>query len=177
MANTPTYVNVDPRLDAMFKAQADLQRRILGMDPSQLSDVDKMAYIREQALAMISEINEALGETGWKSWASSNHINRDAYVSELGADAMRFLINMLLVVNATPVELFKTFMSKVDMVNARVGNYDGVSTKCPRCHRDRGDKGVECYAWTPPSGAPSVQRFWCDQFKGWYSDNGLAVVV
>lgn len=170
--------SVDPRLDTMFAVQDQLQRTLHGMHPADMSDEQKMAYIREQALACIKELGEALDETGWKSWATHNHINRDAYVSELGADAFRFLLNLMLVAGVTPAEFFDVFMAKAATVMHRAtsGTYDGVTGKCPRCHRDLGDRGVECYD-AGTSDIPPRPRFWCNQFKGWYGNNGRAVVV
>lgn len=164
-------VDVDPRLDFMWRIQTDLQIKVLGCHPSELSDVDKMAFIREQAWALVSELNEAMNETGWKSWATSNHINREAYVSELGADAMRFLMNLMLVANVTPSEFFQSFVDKAATVMDRATNgYDGVSTKCPKCHRDLGDKGVECYG--DEHCCSDHTRYWCDNVKGWFFADG-----
>lgn len=178
MANTPTSVkvNVDARLDTMFAVQDQLQRAVLGCAPHELSDEDKMAYIREQALACMKELGEALDETGWKSWATSNHLNRDAYVSELAADAFRFLLNLMAVAGVTPAEFFDVFMAKAATVMHRAtsGEYDGVTGKCPRCRRDLGDKGVGCYTQNNPN---KTSRTWCDQFKGWYNTTGRAVIV
>ena len=172
MARAELTVKVDPRLDIMFRAQIELQRTYHGMHPGDMSDEQKMAYIREQALALIVEIGEALKETGWKSWASSNHIDRDKYVSELGADAMRFLINMLLVAGVDPGELFRVFMAKAGTVMDRATNgYDGVTGKCPRCRRDLGDTGVTCYRGD--AGEPKM--YWCDEEKGWYNYDGYPV--
>jgi len=170
MARSELTVKVDLRLDVMWRTQVELQRAIHGMHPADMSNDQKMAYIREQSLALIVEIGEALKETGWKSWASSNHINRDAYVSELGADAMRFLMNLMLVGGVDPSEFYRVFMAKAETVMNRATNgYDGVTGKCPSCHRDLGDTGVTCYK----GGNPAEQyRYWCDERKGWYDVQG-----
>lgn len=161
--------NVDPRIDFMFRLQEQLQHQIIGSHPSQLDDAGKMGYIREQALALLDEVHEALGETGWKSWASSNHINRDAYVSELAADAMRFLINLLLVAGVTPSEFFQTFVGKASKVMDRATNgYDGVSTKCPGCKRDQGDPGMGCYN-SPNKSWETAYSNWCNDKKAWFA--------
>jgi hypothetical protein len=169
--------NVDPRIDFMFRLQEQLQHEIIGLHPSQLDDDEKMGYIREQALALLDEVHEALGETGWKSWASSNHINRDAYVSELAADAMRFLINLLLVAGVTPSEFFQTFVGKASKVMDRATNgYDGVTEKCPHCKRDLNDRGVRCYKVSSVS-APWTESYWCDTKKEWYNREGQVVIL
>lgn len=172
MAHAPHEINVtlDPVLTYMWKAQAVLQSRILGMHPSELDDPAKMAYIREQALALVTEVVEALNETGWKSWATSNHINRSAYVSELCADAMRFLMNMTLAAGVTAHEFAEVWLRKSDRVMARATQgYDGVSTKCPGCKRDVNDAGVQCAVDTGPDGN---KYQWCARRQAYFDADG-----
>ena len=131
-------------LATMMERQEMLQRAIIGDSPSALSDEDKMRYITEQALAVSAEVHEALNETGHKSWATSNHIKREAYVAEL-RDALQHLFNLMLVVGVTPQELCTKMMEKQRVNLARIRDgYDGVSTKCPQCHRAYDDPAVKC---------------------------------
>lgn len=157
------------RLNALFVVQTELQKTILGgTHPRDLADAEKMAYIREQAFALIHEVVEATGETGWKSWASSNHINRDAYVSELCADVMRFFLNLCLVADVSAQELYKVFMAKRDRVMDRATNgYDGVSTKCPGCNRDYNDSGISCL----PAESIAVGAY-CGRSGAYYNVSG-----
>lgn len=151
-------MTVDPMFSGLYVLQRDFQARVLGgRIPLRLDPKAKMAYIREQALAATDEIHEALAETGWKSWASSNHINRDAYAGEL-ADTFIFLMNMMLVSDITPSELMEIVRAKQIKNHKRQDDgYDGVTTKCPGCKRAYDDDAVTC---TPPV-QQSGARAWC----------------
>lgn len=161
----PLTVRIDPMFSGLFVLQRDFQARILnGTFPADLSDRDKMAYLRTQALALTDELHEALGETGWKDWASSNHINRDAYKGEL-ADVLIFLMNLMLVANITPSELMESVKAKISQNHKRQDDgYDGVTTKCPICKRAYDDSAVGC---TPQQDmhddTDKPRPAWCDQ--------------
>jgi NTP pyrophosphatase (non-canonical NTP hydrolase) len=155
--------------------QREFQVRILGgVAPYELSDVQKMAYIREQALALLDEVHEALAETGWKSWATSNHINREAFTGEL-ADVYIFLMNLMLVAGITPTDLLHVVNGKIDKNHKRQDDgYDGVTTKCPACKRAYDDNAVKC---TPVHSDPEVGAgaAWCDFNRIYVNKNGLDV--
>lgn len=124
-------------LERLITAQRNLQVK-LGYHFEHMTPVEKIEYIKENVLAATDELHEALAETGWKSWATSQHINDDAYLGEL-RDAWQFLTNLMLVVEPDPVKLAERFsdsLAEKHGVNyRRVDNYDGVSTKCPSCKR------------------------------------------
>jgi dimeric dUTPase (all-alpha-NTP-PPase superfamily) len=128
----------------MLEQQERFQRRLLGAAPKDLTPHDRAAYVREMKVALDDELHEALGEIAWKSWASTTHFNRDAYVSEL-IDAWHFYMNLLLVADVSAEEFGERYMEKLRKNHARQDDgYDGVSTKCPRCKRDVTDSGVDC---------------------------------
>lgn len=141
----PVTVHVDPMFSGLYVVQRDFQARLLSGDlPADLRGTDRKAYIREQALALTSELHEALDETGWKSWATSDHINRDAYMGEL-ADVFIFLMNLMLVGDITPTDLMMVTRRKIAKNHKRQDDgYDGVSTKCPGCKRAYDDDAVTC---------------------------------
>lgn len=140
----------------MLGTQLATQKRITGVDPSTLDDDEKMSYIRTMVLACTDELHEALAETGWKPWASSNHVHRESYVSEL-VDAFLFFQNLLLVAGVTPQEFYAQFNKTQAKVQTRLSRgYDGLQTKCPECKRDLNDAGVSCY---PPDGICSERTF------------------
>jgi hypothetical protein len=131
-------------IDEMLRQQEEFQRRLYGVAPKDFMPDDRAAYVREMMLAHADEMHEALGEVGWKSWASSRHLNRDAYVSEL-IDAWHFYMNLLLVAGVTGDEFSARYEKKIAANHARQDDgYDGVSTKCPGCRRDVNDDGVDC---------------------------------
>lgn len=127
------------RLTDMLQAQLDLQRRH-GWDPLVMDLPTRIAYIKENVLALTDELHEALGEVGWKSWATSRHINSEAAFGEL-RDAWQFLTNLMFAVSPdSPTDLAarleRELYAKLKVNHARQDEgYDGVSTKCPGCGR------------------------------------------
>ena len=127
-----------------LKAQYELQVKSFGNDPKTLTDAEKMDWIRWNILALTDELHEALAETGWKPWAKSQHINRDAFVSEL-VDAFHFLMNLMIVVDCSAEEFLDHYFVKRGLNQIRQANgYDGVAGKCPDCKRALDDKAVTC---------------------------------
>lgn len=131
----------------MIAAQHQLQRA-LGSDPHKMDDETRMQYIKDQVLALQSELGEFLNEIGWKPWATSRHINTEAAFGEL-RDAWQHLTNLML---ATTGQLSSDVAARLEVelyrkhtVNyQRIGAYDGVSTKCPECKRALDDTSVKC---------------------------------
>lgn len=154
-------ITLDPVMSLMFAKQREFQRRLHDdTEPQNLTDADKMAYIREQALALTDEVHEAMAETGWKSWATSNHINREAYLGEL-ADVFIFWMNLCLVGEITASDIAKVVLEKQFKNHKRQDDgYDGVSTKCPGCKRAYDDDAVKC---TPPGNVLGrLTTAWCE---------------
>lgn len=143
------------RLELMLKLQRNLQRDAYGLDPSHLSDIDKMEFIRSMILACTDELHEALNETGWKPWASSNHINMDAYKNEL-VDAWHFMMNLMIVVDMDADELHARYLEKREKnITRQKDGYDGLD-KCPMCKRAYDDDAVDCSMISEFSGVPYI---------------------
>lgn len=127
-----------------LEAQHELQIKSFGNDPKSLTDAERVEWIRWNVLALADELHEALAETGWKPWAKSQHVNRDAYVSEL-VDAFHFLMNLMLVVDCSAEEFLTKYFEKRGINAARqAAGYDGVTGKCPECKRALDDSAVTC---------------------------------
>lgn len=127
-----------------LNAQHELQIKSFGLDPKGLDDEQKLEWIRWNMLALMDELHEALAETGWKPWAKSKHVARDAYVSEL-VDAFHFLMNLMLVVDCDADEFLAKYFEKRGINAARqAAGYDGVTGKCPDCKRALDDVAVTC---------------------------------
>lgn len=127
-------------LDTQFNAQLDHH----GMNFKTLTDEERIEAVRWNMLALQDELHEALAEVGWKPWATSRHINREAYIAEL-VDAWHFFMNLLLLVDATEVELRRGYFDKRHRNNKRQAEgYDGVSDKCRVCGRALDDPAVVC---------------------------------
>lgn len=131
-------------LEQALQAQRELQIKSYGQDPGVLTDEQKVEWIRWNVLALEDELHEALAEVGWKPWAKSKHVNRDAYVSEL-VDAFHFLMNLMLVVGCSADEFLDKYFQKRGINAARqAAGYDGVSGKCQGCKRALDDPAVTC---------------------------------
>lgn len=165
MATHEITVKIDPLAQIVMEAQRAFQERILGgVEPRHLPDADKMAYLREQAFALLDEVHEAMAETGWKSWATSNHVNRAAFTSEL-ADVYIFLMNLMLAGDVHMSELFQAVVAKQAKNHKRQDDgYDGVSTKCPGCGRAFDDDAVKCHPMVYVNVSPG--EYWCERTGG-----------
>lgn len=143
-----------PDLEDMLAMQRELQKQYIGIDPAKLEGPERMEYIRSQSLALLDEIHEVLAETGWKPWASSNHVNIDAFKGEM-VDAWHFFMNLMLVVGMTDLELRTMYEEKQRINWQRIRDgYTGLK-KCPKCKRSYDDPAVKC---SEPSGPGMVPR-------------------
>jgi dUTPase len=146
------------KLDLIMRMQADFQYRTPdGVVPYDETTADiTMRSIRTQTLACARELFEALDETGWKPWASSDHINLEGFRSEL-IDAFRFLMNLMIISGMSPDDVLKYYQASMDKTNARVElGYTGLN-KCPACKRAYDDKHVGCHMYDNEN-----QIGWCE---------------
>ena len=152
MPHTPKSENfacaTPDRLQQLLDAQEDLQINSYGSSPALLLPDDPEAaidFIRWNILALTDELHEALGETGWKPWATSRHVNLTAFKGEL-VDAFHFFMNLMLAVGMDGDELFERYHEKrAKNAKRQAEGYDGVSTKCPGCKRALDDAAVDCF--------------------------------
>lgn len=127
-----------------LKAQLELQKKSFGSDPTKLQGDERADWIRWNVLALQDELHEALQETGWKPWATSRHVNRAAYISEL-VDAFHFFMNLMLVVDCSAEEFLDKYAEKRKInVQRQAEGYDGVANKCRMCGRALDDPAVTC---------------------------------
>jgi len=138
-----------PKLEDLFEAQLAFQER-LGHDLPAMTPDTRLRYIRDCTLACVSELMEALDETGWKPWATSRHVHEDKFFAEL-RDAWQFLTNLMFAARpdlgpAGLAELLEiSLYQKLEINHARAATgYDGVSGKCEACHRALDDASVDC---------------------------------
>ena len=166
-------LTIDPRLTKMLDMQRNLQLMYnQGKTIEEFSDQERMEAIRDNVLACTDELHEALGETGWKPWATSNHMNREAFHGEL-VDAWHFFMNLMLHSDMTANDLYEGYIKKnAKNIQRQAEGYDGVSTKCPCCHRAYDDEAVKC---TPPEAPLTVS--WCAKIEDWVTPDGNYVGV
>ena len=123
------------KLEEMMLLQKVAQETTYDTIFDDMLEGERIEFIKWNVLALTDELHEALAEVGWKPWASSRHIKREAYVGEL-VDAWHFLMNLFLVVGVDADELYDRYVEKRQRNDARmVQGYDGVTGKCPVCRR------------------------------------------
>lgn len=134
----------DDRLAQMLKLQRELQVESFKLDPAELDDEMRMEFIRWNTLALVAELVEMLDETGWKPWATSNHVHGEPALKEM-VDAWHFFMNILWAIAGgghgdadVLAEAFTERYLAKRKVNAerQAEGYDGVTGKCPGCKRD-----------------------------------------
>lgn len=117
--------------------------------PIVLDGEARIEFIRWNVLALTDELHEMLNECGWKSWATSRHVNETAAFKEL-VDAFHFFMNLCMVVCPSDTALHGGPVAVADLlvaeykakrqVNAQrqADGYTGLE-KCPGCKRDLKD--------------------------------------
>lgn len=133
-------------LHDLFEAQRKIQIIAYGKDPADITDErERIQFIKDMNLALQDELHEFLQETGWKPWATSNHVNEAAAQGEL-IDAFLFFINLCLVTNFDAETFEAKFFEKMQRnLDRQLAGYDGVIGKCSNCKRAMDDPGVGCY--------------------------------
>lgn len=144
------------KLERLLQEQSDLQNSMPTTHPTKLfeftqrpdaDDIDRtdsIEFITWNVLALEDELHELLGETGWKPWAKSKHINLEAARGE-AIDALHFLLNLFLVLGMDADDVLERYLAKRAKNQKRQEeNYDGVTTKCPVCKRALDDDAVAC---------------------------------
>lgn len=149
------------RLRDMFARQYELQTDTYGINLHEMTDEQRIQYIKDNVLAATDELHEILAETGWKPWATSKHINKDAYIGEI-IDLWHFVMNLMLATGHHPdflaEQLYFRYVQK-NQKNAKrqEEGYDGVAGKCSQCKRALDDSAVHCWK--------RGDQGWCDENK------------
>lgn len=129
----------EDRLTRLLRLQLELQEAHQ-TDPTAVPPDMRADWIAHMILAATSELGEALGEVGWKKWATSRHVNDEACFGEL-RDVWQFITNaMFTIYQVSPAELADIFErsleEKLVKNHARLARgYTGVTEKCPGCRR------------------------------------------
>jgi hypothetical protein len=125
-----------------------IQREVYDVDMGNLPPKDHADYIRYNMLAAQAELIEALEESRWKPWASTDEEtvpDRTAFIREL-VDASMFIANMAASVGCTDEEWEEIYRAKWEVNierQRRKGGYvsrKGVD-KCVLCGRSFDDVG------------------------------------
>lgn len=135
----------EDKLTRMMRLQDELQRNTYGIDYSRMTDEERIHHFKEMLHAFNDEMHEALGEMGWKPWATSRHFNTPAVQAEL-IDAWHFFMNLMLISGLTPERLSELYEGKrAKNITRQWGNYDGITGKCKGCRRAFDDDEVKCH--------------------------------
>jgi dimeric dUTPase (all-alpha-NTP-PPase superfamily) len=98
-------MNMD-KLDELFERQIKFQIKC-GTNPNEFN----IQNYKDQTLALIAEVFEALKETAWKPWKKQQQNNIEKIQEEL-IDVWHFLINLSLLVGMDSNSLFDKFCEK-----------------------------------------------------------------
>lgn len=121
--------------DNLLEGQYELQLKAYGVDPLALEDDEWADFIRWNAYALSDELHEATSELGWKPWATSRHINREAFIGEM-VDLLHFFANLCLAAGVDGSDLAKAYASKREKNHQRQEEGYTGTYKCPGCKRD-----------------------------------------
>lgn len=168
-------MRADDMLVRIMAMQAEFQTRtpngVVSFKETTPEHVAEM--VRVQTLACIKELGEALDEVGWKPWASSRHINVEAFRSEL-IDAFRFWLNLVHISGMSAEGVLSHYEESLTKTNARVENgYTGIN-KCPGCKRSYDDIHVRCLPRDDGNDPPTPS--WCAAPSSYVSDTGDLMV-
>lgn len=142
--DSATMYDLEDRLTDMLGGQKQLMRILNGYNPERMLDEEKIDLIRTSILALEDELHEALLGVGWKPWATSRHIDREVFVSEL-IDALFFWLQLAALVDVTADEITGRYWHKLEKnIQRHNAGYDGVTGKCPSCGQSYDDSGVTC---------------------------------
>jgi len=94
----------DLKLEYLFVMQKTLQEKLK-------VNVTSKEYLHQMILGILSEVNEVLNETPWKSWKKNQEFNKENFRKEI-IDVWAFLINISLIAELTPQELYDEFKEK-----------------------------------------------------------------
>lgn len=158
----------------MLGLQHAIQSRVPGgvRVHTEYTEPELMDAIRIQVLSLLDEAHEALGEAGWKPWAFSNHLNLDAFKSEL-IDALRFWMNLAIIAGMSEDDVYNGLLASIRKTEARIEHgYGGVKEKCPACKRAYDDPNTGCRACPSPGTIPESEDVaWCSVY-GYVTPDG-----
>lgn len=143
--------NGSPHPTILFKQFADDDRNAPAL----------IAMMQWNDKALIHELVEMEGETGWKPWAKGAFVNLEAARGEW-IDMLHFMINGALLLGMDAEMIKHLYDAKHAKNEARQNaEYDGVSTKCPGCKRALDDDAVKCIV------EPDQNRYFCEAKGVW----------
>lgn len=117
--------------------QQMLEEDVFKLDLDGMNRWEWADFVRTMTLAANVELAEFLQEVGWKPWSSGDvgEYNRELALGEL-ADALHFILNLLLAIGADGDDLARAYLRKVRInVERQRDGYLSSADKCPQCGR------------------------------------------
>lgn len=162
----------DPRegysFDEWLHTTTQLQILAYGRDPADVEGDEMADFARWNMFAAIAEIVEMSEEIGWKPWATSRLVNREAMIGE-AVDALHFLANLLRMVGCSGAELTRAYKAKqLKNLQRQIKGYDGVKEKCAYCHRELDRLPTGPYGCSAPD-CVGQDKLYCseDHHRNW----------
>ena len=117
------------RLSELLTMQRRLQEDCYHTDFAGMDNEERIAFIRQNVLALEDELHEALREVGWKSWAKTKYIHQTRLQEEL-IDALHFMLSLLLAANMDADVVYERYLTK-NRINRRrqQEGYSGEKTR------------------------------------------------
>jgi len=117
------------RLAALLDLQKSLQEECYHTDFSGMDNESRIAFIRQNVLALEDELHEALREVGWKSWAKTKYVHQTRLQEEL-TDALHFMLSLMLAANMDADDVYTRYLIKNRINRQRQEEgYSGEKTK------------------------------------------------
>lgn len=119
----------DDRLSELLTLQRSLQEDCYHTDFDGMDNEARIAFIRQNVLALEDELHEALREVGWKSWARTKYIHQTRLQEEL-IDALHFMLSLFLVADMDADDVYVRYLTK-NKINRRrqQEGYSGEKTR------------------------------------------------
>lgn len=154
-----------PLFGSWLEQTAELQTNFFGRDYSALAEDPALLgdTVNLNAAELVWEIGEMMNEyPGHKTWVTDRtKIDREAFLGE-AVDALHFFANLLTALGFTDEQLTAAYLVKMQVNRERMlsGKYDGVSDKCPICHRELAvDMDDDTIKWCSQHGAmPQMEQ-------------------
>jgi len=124
----PTFTShPKDRLDHLFKAQDELNRR-LKIDTNCMSDEERIRWILNFVRASSQELAELTDSVPWKWWSKPKDPDWQNIRVEL-VDILHFWISLCQVAGMTPEDVFRIYMAKNKVNHTRQDDGYDVTTK------------------------------------------------
>jgi hypothetical protein len=133
----------------------DLQLTGFHRDLANLEGDERADALHADITGMMCEVVEIGDEIGWKPWVKNRGWYNQKEVCGEIVDLLHFVANVLVTCHINAEMLTYAYLEKVEKNRIRqASGDDGVSRRCPHCHRSVDDVGIQ-----------EVTDWWDTKFK------------